>query len=712
MVDLVGIQIKDLSTAGAISGTTELPVQRTGINKAEKISLVNLTNYVLASTEFTTSLNTNVNSRVNAHIAASDPHGDRAYTNSLMTTHTSSSDPHGDRAFATSSINTAISNHNSASDPHGDRAYTNTQITTHTSAVDPHGDRAFATNVGSTTLSSANTYTDNKVNTEFTNRVGSSIAPLTGGKVPDTYINQELSFSSYSSFPATGVATKLYVDTSGNDVYRWNGTSYTNLTPAVDVGSLSLTTNDVAPGSNTDRQYLTAAKNTEFTNKVSDVLGETTANTQSVFSRKTSNIAYVKNINSTGNISLVSNPTTITIQDNHFTYTGSGTGNVTLATDDLRGNVLAVYSADDIFRIKGEVFVYTTTVTAGSTIVTENNVFNIDARTSLLGVTQPVPVVYTASIDNTGVSLTGTALPNSTLEIYDNTYTLITTRPINALGDFSYTFSPARVEGDPIYLYVKTPSNERSSRYTIYEPNTTGLREISGVSVSADGLTVRGVAERLSTIELFNSVPTSLGTATANSNGFFEITLSAPLTDTEAFTITSVNSLSTTSPVYNGVANLKVTVATYEVSINNERTTISGKGEADGSVSIYTNTDTLLVTLPINSNGSFSGNLPVAAANLSDFKLIVEKDSSLSQTVNLTIPDKLTMQTQPVVIPILVDSVYDFIYKDINKRLNNTNFGFDININTTTFAIELKGTNNLNKLAKWKANLEITVESI
>ena len=38
--------------------------------------------------------------------------------------------------------------------------------------------------------------------------------------------------------------------------------------------------------------------------------------------------------------------------------------------------------------------------------------------------------------------------------------------------------------------------------------------------------------------------------------------------------------------------------------------------------------------------------------------------------------------------------------------------GFDININTTTFTIELKCTNNLNKLAKWKANLEITVESI
>ena len=45
MADLVGIQIKDLSTAGAINGTTELPVQRTGVNKAEKINLTNFAFY-------------------------------------------------------------------------------------------------------------------------------------------------------------------------------------------------------------------------------------------------------------------------------------------------------------------------------------------------------------------------------------------------------------------------------------------------------------------------------------------------------------------------------------------------------------------------------------------------------------------------------------------------------------------------------------------
>ena len=716
MADLVGIQIKDLSTAGAINGTTELPVQRTGVNKAEKINLTNLTNYVLTSTEFTTSLNTNVNSKLNAHIAASDsdPHGDRAYANNLLTTHTSSNDPHGDRVFATNAIATAISNHVNAIDPHGDRAFTSTQILAHVNATDPHGDRAYATNVGTTTLTSAQTYTDTKIATEFNNRIGTTIAPLTAGKIPDSYINKELAFSAYSSFPSSSQSTvKLYIDTTGNDIYRWNGTTYINMTPAVDIGTLNLTTNDVAPGSNTDRQYLTAAKNTEFSNKVADVLGETTSETISIFSRKTANVAYLKNINTDGNLDIQSNATTISIYDNNYTYTAEGTGAVELNLDStIRENELNSYSPTDIFKIKGEVFVYSTTLSSGSTIVSENNVFNIDVRTALLGVTQPVPIVTSASIDNTGVNLTGTALANSTLEIYDKTYTLITTKPINALGNFSHTFSPARVNGDPLYLYVKTPNNERSGRYTIFTPNTGTLRDVTGVSVSFDGLTVRGIAERTSTVDLFDSTSASLGTATVANNGFFEITLSTALVDAATFTIEATNSLGATSDTYNGVVDLKATVAAYEVNINNDRTTISGKGNPDSSVFIYTDADTLLVTLQTNSSGSFSGSLPSSASSLNVFKLIVDEDSNLSQTVEVILTTKLTMQTPPNIIPILIDSVYDFIYKDITKRLNNTNFGFDVEIDETTTSLLLKGTNNLGKSAKWTANLKITVEDI
>lgn len=714
MVDLVGIQIKDLQITPSVSGTTEFPLQRSSVNKAEKATLQNLLSWILVSNDYVTNINTNVNSKMTLHTNASDPHGDRAYANSILTTHTGSTDPHGDRAFASSAITSAITAHISASDPHGDRSYTNTQITNHANSTDPHGDRAFATSVGTSTLASAQSYTNTQITTEFNNRVGTSIVPLNSGKILDTYINKELSFSSYASFPSTGQsAVRLYVDTTGNKLYRWNGSAYVNMTPTIDTGSLNLTTNDIPAGTNTDRQYLTSAKDTAFTNKVSDVINETVASSTGIFSRKVSNVVYLKTLKSEGNVKLSSNSNSVSIYDNKYTYSANSSENVELTFNGvIRTDVLASYTDTKIFNIKGEVFVYCPVASAGSTILTETNIFSVNARTALLGVTEAVPPVSTASIDNTGVTLTGSGLANSTLEIYDKTYTLITTKAINALGNFSHTFSPPRINGDPIYLYVKTPSNERSTKYTLYAPNTSDLKDITGVSVSSDGLTVRGKAERLSTVELFNSVPTSLGTATVNSSGYFQMTLSSALTDTENFTMESYNALGATSNTYTDVADLKATLAAYEININNERTTVSGKGPVSGSVSIYNDANELIISLPINSSGVFIGTLPTSASTLNIFKFVTEDSSVLSQTVKVVLTPKLTMQTPPAVIPVIIDSVYDFIYKDVTKRYDNTNFGFDVEIDDINDKLILRGTNNLNKSAKWVANLEITVEDI
>ncbi len=88
------------------------------------------------------------------HTNAIDPHGDRAYTDQEILDHTNAIDPHGDRAYADTVAATAESNandytdselasHVSAIDPHGDRAYTDAEITEHINATDPHGDRAY-----------------------------------------------------------------------------------------------------------------------------------------------------------------------------------------------------------------------------------------------------------------------------------------------------------------------------------------------------------------------------------------------------------------------------------------------------------------------------------------------------------------------------------------------------------------------------------------
>lgn len=62
-----------------------------------------------------------------AHVAAADPHGDRAYAAGLAVNY--------DAAGAAS---TAVANHVSATDPHGDRAYADAQIGQHANDSGAH----------------------------------------------------------------------------------------------------------------------------------------------------------------------------------------------------------------------------------------------------------------------------------------------------------------------------------------------------------------------------------------------------------------------------------------------------------------------------------------------------------------------------------------------------------------------------------------------
>lgn len=713
MADLIGIQIKDLQVAPSVSTATDIPIQRSGVTKAEKTSFQQLVNWVVSTSTFANSVNTSVNNEITAHVNDSDPHGDRNYSDTSMSTHTSATDPHGDRAFATSSVNTSMSSHLAASDPHGDRAYSNTQVSNHISAVDPHGDRAFATTQANNAITTANTYTNTTINSEFDTRVGDSIAPLVAGKVPNSYLNQELSFSAYSSFPGTGLATNLYIDTTGKDIYYWDGTNYYNLTPEVDVGNLDLNTDIVPPGVNADRQYYTTAIAGTLNAKLDNVINETLASSTSVYSRRAGNVVYLKNLQTSFPLSITNTSTDIQILDNTYTYTAMNTANTYLTLSELyKTDVLTNYNTTNIYHITGEVFVYCPQVSSGTDLVNEYNTFTVDARYSTIGITQDVPIVTSANFDSTGTTLTGTGLANTTLEIYDETYTSLGTTAINTLGNFSKTFSPVRDDGKPIYLYIKTPANERSDKYTIYEPNLGTLRQITNISVTSDGTIVRGVAERLVDVTILDNLDVQIGTGTASSTGFFEITLTAPVVDGATIKFDSVNSYSTTSATLTYTVDFTTINAPYSIRINNDRTSITGKSIADSTVHLYDNSATLIDSFVVDATGNFIGSLTGISTSTNDFKVRTEETSVFSAYSDIVVPTYITLNNPPPIIPVLVDSTFDSVYKSIIKRNATSFFDFDFEIDEFNSIIKLKATNTLSKNAKWKAIFKINITSI
>lgn len=120
-------------------------------------------------------------------------------------------------AFATpANITSALNSHVAATDPHSDRAYTDTSLTAHVVASDPHGDRAFATSGDAATLTAAQT------------SAGTLYVPLTGGTIVGNLV-VEKSGGTAAMRMRTTAASSQNIEGCGQDLWVsvWSGAGFT-----------------------------------------------------------------------------------------------------------------------------------------------------------------------------------------------------------------------------------------------------------------------------------------------------------------------------------------------------------------------------------------------------------------------------------------------------------------------------------------------------
>lgn len=310
ITELNGIRINSLQTIPSLSDNTLLMVQR-GTNTSEKSTLSALKTYLNISFSISTA--------IDSHTNAVDPHGDRAYSQLLMNNHKAEADPHNHKAYT----NNTLTVHLSATDPHGDRAYSDSKLNLHLTDEDPHGlitiiedsfnDHSLLENVhnieGQITTAIAGLR-----NTE--NGFASLDSNL---KIPSVYLpsqNQQVSFT-YSK-PIVGVPNVIYVDLTDNKQYYWGSSnSYVTLTPSLDIGGISLTTDNVPQSStNLNRRYYTEAIetsiNTAIAQKISTVNSSGTG--KSVVKAKSGSTLTLKSIKGSSSITVVENADDLTLQ--------------------------------------------------------------------------------------------------------------------------------------------------------------------------------------------------------------------------------------------------------------------------------------------------------------------------------------------------------------------------------------------------------------
>ena len=79
------------------------------------------------------------------------------------------------------------------------------------------------------------------------------VCPLgSDSKIPNaylpSYVDDVLEYASYSNFPTTGEAGKIYVAKDTNKTYRWSGTQYTEISASIALGETTGTAYDGGKG--------------------------------------------------------------------------------------------------------------------------------------------------------------------------------------------------------------------------------------------------------------------------------------------------------------------------------------------------------------------------------------------------------------------------------------------------------------------------------
>ncbi|WP_336821492.1 BapA/Bap/LapF family large adhesin [Cedecea sp. VD20] len=308
--------------------------------------------------------------------------------------------------------------------------------------------------------------------------------------------------------------------------------------------------------------------------------------------------------------------------------------------------------------------------TAGFTIVVDTVAPNQPAITSVVDDVGPItgPVGNNQPTDDTRPTLNGTAEANATVNIFDNGVLLGTT---TANGSGVWTFTPTLPLLQANHSFTVTATDAAGNVSVPSVPpfiivNTLPPLAPTGLTVNATGTVVTGVAEANSKVTVTSATGTVLGTAQADGNGNFSITLSPAQTSAQpllAFAQDAAGNIgvsaSFTAP-FTGVPGLPVITSIVDdvlpktgvvgngQSTNDTQPTINATAEANATVKIYDN-GALLGTVTANASGIWTFT-PTGALG-DGVHAFTATATNANGTGGASLPTSVIVDTIPPLIP-------------------------------------------------------------
>lgn len=227
-----------------------------------------------------------------------------------------------------------------------------------------------------------------------------------------------------------------------------------------------------------------------------------------------------------------------------------------------------------------------------------------------------------------GTIVTGIGSVGNTVSVYNPQGVLIGTGTVGATGSFSVAVSPAQTNGQVLDVIATDAAGESSVPVEVTASDSTAPDALSNVGISGNGTVVTGSGEVGATVRVLDTAGNVIATTVVGSNGAFAVTLPSPQINAQLLQVVQVDAAGNSSLATNVTApDLTPPAAATELVVSNDGLTLTGRGEANATVTVLGQDGVSLGTAVVGANGVFSVTLGNAQTN-GQLLSVVQRDGA------------------------------------------------------------------------------------
>ncbi|MET6678884.1 BapA/Bap/LapF family large adhesin [Citrobacter amalonaticus] len=255
-------------------------------------------------------------------------------------------------------------------------------------------------------------------------------------------------------------------------------------------------------------------------------------------------------------------------------------------------------------------------------------------------------------VSQNGTVLTGSAEAGSTITIKDSSGNSLGTVTADSEGKFSFPLNPPRVNGEVLTATATDKAGNDSSPANATAPDTTPPQAAGNLDVSDDGTTVTGIAEPGTTVTIYGSDNSPLGSEQVQPDGSFTVTLNPPQTNGEILTAIVKDPANLTSPPATTLApDTTPPQPAGNLDVSDDGTTVTGTAEPGSTVTIRDPDGNPIGHGQTDDEGNFTVILDTPQTNGETLTATVTDPANQNSTpANVTAPDTTAPQPPTAVI--------------------------------------------------------------